>query len=1070
MKHNKVLLGSLSFILSLAGSLLVFHNKETIETHATAAPYTISARTIEESELSNLSNWEDVASTPLENEFQREGQDVCSASFQVMWDGRTLYSLVKTSDTLLDTWDQIEFAMNDGVGSGYYKVVLIPENGVRWSESLGDRMTSYFVNAFEDNGNRYILTKHILTDNSVLTENNVIKLNAIYWQFNGSHSSVCKYSASASASPSIPFTLVGTPQAMEEIEMPSYIISAKDIEEDVTDGDFEGEDKYFLEGIGKGYLQFLIVETRLYMRFSVEDDSYFYNAEKIDFEFEIDGKHHGLQGNFDNWFAPIGATYFGDAIQLTETYENGSYDMIIGFELGELAEQSNIMSLVFHYHNAGKDDSWGSGSLLEFIGNFYLIDTNPAIKPYTIAPRLVEEKDLSKIENWEFVASTPLVNEFQRELELECEASFQVMWDGRTLYSLVKTNDMHFDSWDQIEFAFSDGVNSSYFKAALMTDNGVRWTETIGDMMTSTVLGLYLEDGCRLLLSKHELTDYSVLKDGNSILLNAIYWQFNGSHSSVCKYSASTNASPNLSFKLYGVPLQTEAEIQFDKEKAKEVENLIIALPATITENDVSEVKSTRARYEVLTEYQKGYVSQAILSKLLQAEEVARSFNYFIAPLPSWRADLTDLSYWKDAPVNEMIYEFQRASGYTDKIEVTFQMLWDYDTIYVLVKATDETYDDADQMEFGFTNGTEASYFNTSVGGWESVLGTLMISEHVEHFDEDGYRYILTKHTLVDNSVLQENGSLVVNVLYRDFTENSVQLCIYSFTANASPAIALTFKGTPDKMTEQERIEFEETERVKDLLVYIPLHIQLSDEEYIMEVKECYEVLNDNQKAEISNRLVSSLFDALDTLENLKAEQAKIEKANAVDVLLNQLLMDVNESNIEEAKTAYNNAKNAFDALQGDEKKYLTVSSTKLAEAKAIIDDVQKEIDEAAARLTKAQNVDSLLEKVIVDVNANNLEEAKTAYQAAKEAFEQLSDDEKELLTKDANVLQTALEAIQNQERVNEQNSDAPSDEPGEQQSAEQTEPTKKKGCKGEATGGLVSLFVLLEILIKRRR
>ncbi|MCI5744725.1 MAG: tetratricopeptide repeat protein [Erysipelotrichaceae bacterium] len=132
---------------------------------------------------------------------------------------------------------------------------------------------------------------------------------------------------------------------------------------------------------------------------------------------------------------------------------------------------------------------------------------------------------------------------------------------------------------------------------------------------------------------------------------------------------------------------------------------------------------------------------------------------------------------------------------------------------------------------------------------------------------------------------------------------------------------------------------------------------------------------------------------------------------------------------------------------------------------------------------------DNLLSAVIVDVNKENLSEAKAAYEAAKEAYDSLTAAQKALLTQNVDVLEQARVAIKdvedsiNNERPSEEPSEEPSEQPSEQPSTQpseepSTQPSddnddkpSKKGCKGTTTGGIASLITLIGALfIKKRR
>ncbi|MBQ9480861.1 MAG: hypothetical protein IJU84_01705, partial [Clostridia bacterium] len=483
--------------------------------------------------------------------------------------------------------------------------------------------------------------------------------------------------------------------------------------------------------------------------------------------------------------------------------------------------------------------------------------------------------------------------------------------------------------WDQIEFAYTNGSENGYFKSVLLPENGVRWTESIGNLMTSSTVANFDSDGNRYLLVKNVLTDKSVLVKGGKIRINIIYWAFNGSHGSVCKYSASASASPSEEFTLVGDPAGKTAEEIANEAAADAVVEKINAIPATVTENDEDVITDARAAYDSLTAKQKELIPATSYNKLTDAEQVLISLNYKICALPDWKADITDLSVWEGVASNSLTYEFQRAADYTGKIGVTFQIMWDYATLYVLVKTDDATVSEADQIEFAYNNGEEPAYFNTSVGGWQSSAGTLMDSTQLKTFtDNNGYRYILTRHIIADKTVLETGNSLSVNVLYRDFTEDTAQLCIYSFSSSASPSVSMKLTGTPDVMSEEEKEAIKQIEDCIDLIVALPLEITLESETAVSAAKTAYDALTDEQKAEISDRLIDALNTAVNRIAELKAEKEKTEADEAAANAVVEKIDAIGEVTVN-SKEAIDSARNAYDALTEDQKAY--VSEEKLA-------------------------------------------------------------------------------------------------------------------------------------------
>lgn len=143
-------------------------------------------------------------------------------------------------------------------------------------------------------------------------------------------------------------------------------------------------------------------------------------------------------------------------------------------------------------------------------------------------------------------------------------------------------------------------------------------------------------------------------------------------------------------------------------------------------------------------------------------------------------------------------------------------------------------------------------------------------------------------------------------------------------------------------------------------------------------------------------------------------------------------------------------------------------------------------VKENIANLKIAKECDELLAAVITDVNNENLESAKNAYQAAKDKYDSLTEAQKTLLTVDVNVLNTAknaIEEVENQIPVNpDLPSDIPSDVPSENPSdissniqsdsdktSDDTNKSNNFGCKGSIASS-ISLVAIIGLLFLKKK
>ncbi len=479
------------------------------------------------------------------------------------------------------------------------------------------------------------------------------------------------------------------------------------------------------------------------------DDATVDNADQIEFAYHNGSSNGYFLASLESaWTNPIGDLMTSSVLAQFDDTEGNRYILTkhIMVDTSVLAADNALVYNVKYsdFSGANTDSklcdysvttSFGPGASITLVGTPI---EEPVVLPNTAAAKTVKESKLTDLSNWEYVASKSMTNEFGREIDTVSTVSFQMMWDASALYVLVKTNDATLDTWDQIEFAYTNGSANGYFQASMLIDNGTRWTNPIGDLMTSSAIANFDDtEGNRYLLTKHVLADNTVLTANNNVVVNVVYWDFNGSHASVCKYSASSAAAPTETLTLVGTPMAVEP----------------VVLPNTASAKTVKESK------------------------------------------------LTDLSNWEYVASTAMTNEFQRASGYDVKINASFQMMWDNNALYVLVKTDDATVDDADQIEFAYNNGTANGYFLASLeSAWTSDFNdkSIMNSTVLAQFDDtEGNRYILTKHIMADTSVLDTDKTVTVNVMYKDFSVESSQLCIYSASAAAAPTETLTLVGTP---------------------------------------------------------------------------------------------------------------------------------------------------------------------------------------------------------------------------------------------------------------------------------
>ena len=155
------------------------------------------------------------------------------------------------------------------------------------------------------------------------------------------------------------------------------------------------------------------------------------------------------------------------------------------------------------------------------------------------------------------------------------------------------------------------------------------------------------------------------------------------------------------------------------------------------------------------------------------------------------------------------------------------------------------------------------------------------------------------------------------------------------------------------------------------------------DEAVLKQAREAYEQLDDTQKALVSNEAYDKLEKAEKKLEALKAEVEAVTKQIQELPAVGDLTLE------DEEKVAL--ARSAYDALNADQKRQLTESGVldTLLTAENQISLLEREKEEAEK---VAQQINSLPE--VKDLKLAD----KTAVEAARKAYDALSDNQKAMI------------------------------------------------------------------------
>ena len=377
------------------------------------------------------------------------------------------------------------------------------------------------------------------------------------------------------------------------------------------------------------------------------------------------------------------------------------------------------------------------------------------------------------------------------------------------------------------------------------------------------------------------------------------------------------------------------------------VEALINKLPEDINYFDKPAVEEARAAYEALTDAQKAKVDDETVQKLTDAEEA-------IAEIEADRAAA--------AAVEELIEALPNANNVTLK---------DKDAIEAARAAFDALTDDqknivslADKVKLALDENAIAEAEKlvedeAAAEAVEDIIRNLPAAEDITLDDKEAVEEARAAY-----DALTHDQKLLVNLTDRiDLVRAEAAIKKLENDVNAAETVAAIIEDLPE---------------AED--------VTLDDARDILAARAAYEALTDDQKALIDEDTLKKLTDAEDALlDNAAADTVKavIDALPAAD----EVTVD-DKAGIEAARDAYDNLTDAQKAkIDEDTYKKLTDAEDALAEAEA-----RYEADKAAAAA-----VEELIEAL---PNANDVTlEDKDAIEAARAAFDELTDDQKNMVS-----------------------------------------------------------------------
>ncbi len=409
-------------------------------------------------------------------------------------------------------------------------------------------------------------------------------------------------------------------------------------------------------------------------------------------------------------------------------------------------------------------------------------------------------------------------------------------------------------------------------------------------------------------------------------------------------YNALTDTQKNLVTNFTKLTAAENAiaeleKVEADKAAAKVVSDQIAALPSGIALTNKSAVTAARTAYNSLTDVQRSYVTN--LSKLLAAEKA-----------------IADLE----------VVEGDKAIAQTvvDKIAA----------LPSPVTLTAESAVNAARAAYEQLNTAQQAYV-TNLSKLEAAEKTIVALKKIEA-DKAAAQVVIDKIAALPDTVTVDDKSVVaaVRTSYGLLTdEQKDYVTNYQKLLDAEKGIAELEATGADK---------EAAEVVRYLIDAIPESVTLNDKAYVQIVRDEYDLLNDTQKALVTN--IQKLENAEKVIATL--EQAVADKA-AAKVVSDQITALPVPVTLD-SKNAVESARAAYAALSETQQR-LVYNLTVLEKAERDIVDLEKEEGDKAA----AKAVSDMIAALPETVTAENI----VGIVAAREAYSSLTGEQKLLVT-----------------------------------------------------------------------
>ena len=506
-------------------------------------------------------------------------------------------------------------------------------------------------------------------------------------------------------------------------------------------------------------------------------------------------------------------------------------------------------------------------------------------------------------------------------------------------------------------------VTAAGVGTATITATATNGTDDTSDDKTATCTVTVKADKTALNTAITEAeTYYNSIKDSNPEAAAALLEAINDAKSVANNDNATQDAVDTAATNITNAKAAAEKDAA-DQAAADAVTSTINDLPAAddVTTADKADIEAARKAYDALTDDQKAKVTPETLKKLEDAETA----------LAAAEKDAADQAA-ADA-VTSTINDLPAADDVTtaDKADIeAARKAYDDLTDDQKAKVTPETLKKLEDAEEALAAAEKEEADKAAAGTVEEKLNNLPDPENVETTDKE----IIEAARKAYDELTDDQKAKIPEEALKKLTDDEEALAAAEKEA-ADQAAADDVTAIIDKLPAAE-------------------DVTTDDKAAIEEARKNYDALTEDQKAKVSDETLKKLTDDEEALAAAEKEAADQAAADDVIALIEKLpaAKDVKTTD----KAAIEEARKNYDALTEDQKaKVSDETLKKLTDAEAALAAAEKEAADQAA----ADDVTALIEKLPAAKDVKTAD--KAAIEAARKAYDALTDEQKAKVSAD---------------------------------------------------------------------